>query len=107
MSGYPLLRENREIGQKEFPVRENTGNLEILQKYGIWFALVVNSLILNLFLKVDNLPSQFCLCNSHKSRKWHRENVQLYRENTGNLKINLSGYPGMCVCVCVCVLLYR
>ena len=29
-SGSPLHRENRENGQNKFPVRENTGNLEIL-----------------------------------------------------------------------------
>ena len=55
--GYPRHRENRENGQKEFPVRENTGNLEILSKHrantgnfvktqGILFAPVVNAQIL-------------------------------------------------------------
>ena len=33
ITGYPLHRENRENSKKEFPVRENTGNLEILPKH--------------------------------------------------------------------------
>ena len=33
VSGYPLHRENRENDQIKFPVRENTGNLEILPKH--------------------------------------------------------------------------
>ena len=32
ITGYPRHRENRENGKK-FPVRENTGNLEILPKH--------------------------------------------------------------------------
>ena len=32
-SGYPMHRENRENGQKNFPVRENTGNMNILPKH--------------------------------------------------------------------------
>ena len=31
--GYPLHRENRKNGQKNFTVRENTGNLDILSKH--------------------------------------------------------------------------
>ena len=48
--GFPRHRENRENGNNKIPVRENTGNLEILPKHkentGIWFAQVVNSLVL-------------------------------------------------------------
>ena len=33
IAGYPLHRENKDNFQKEFPVRENTGNLEILPKH--------------------------------------------------------------------------
>ena len=48
-SGYPLHRENRENGNKKIPVRENgiwkfgqnSGKIQ-----GIWFAQVVNSLML-------------------------------------------------------------
>ena len=41
---------------------------------GIWFAQNVNSLILkvkdiSIFATKISLPSQFCVCNSHKSRK--------------------------------------
>ena len=32
-TGSPLHRENRENGPKKIPVRENTGNLEILLKH--------------------------------------------------------------------------
>ena len=51
-TGYPLERENTGQGKqgkckKEFPVRENTGNLEILPKHREFgFAQVENSLIL-------------------------------------------------------------
>ena len=46
-AGYPLHTENRENGKKKIPVRENTGNVKILSKHrGIWFAQVVNILIL-------------------------------------------------------------
>ena len=61
---------------KKFPVRENAGNLEILpQTQGIWFAQVVNSLMLKvmdiaIFAAKSRswigLPSQFCVCNSYK-----------------------------------------
>ena len=37
-AGYPLHRENRENGQK-IPVRENTGNLEILPKHRVFGLL--------------------------------------------------------------------
>ena len=33
VAGYPLQRENRENDPKKIPVRENTGNLEILPKH--------------------------------------------------------------------------
>ena len=46
--GYPLYRENRENGKKKIPVRENTGNLEILPNHreNTGFSHFVNSLIL-------------------------------------------------------------
>ena len=31
--GYPMHRGNRANGKKKIPVRENTGNLEILPKH--------------------------------------------------------------------------
>ena len=104
LSGYPLHRENRENGQQNSLSRK-TGNLKILPKtQGIWFAQVVISVILKvkdisksavkspiILLSLKSLPSQFCVCNSHKSCKLaqgkfvvgHGEN----RESTGNLKI--------------------
>ena len=85
-SWYPLHRENRENGGEK-SVRENTGNLAIFaktqEKDRILFAQVVNSLILKVkdisifaakissffFGSWKGLPSQFCVCNSHKSHK--------------------------------------
>ena len=66
---------------------------------GIWFAQVVNSLILKvkdilifatkipkIILKLDIcLPSQFGVCNSQKSLKLAQGNLHSDRENTGNL----------------------
>ena len=65
----PCQRKHREFGN-------------LAKTQGIWFAQVVNSLILKVkdmlvfaakiskfCLKLDSLPSQFCICNSHKSHK--------------------------------------
>ena len=77
---------NLEMLQKH---KENTGNLEMLQKHkensGNLVAQVVNSLVLkvkgipifaakipNYILNWISLPSQFCVCNSHKSRKFEQ-----------------------------------
>ena len=59
--------------------RETQGFGNFAKTQGIWFAEVVNSMILkvkdvslfaakifNYFLSWISLPSQFCLCNSHK-----------------------------------------
>ena len=70
VSGYPLHRENREMA-KMIPGQgkhREFGNFAKTQ--GIWFAQVVNLLI----LKVKDISkfaakSQFSLCDSHKSRK--------------------------------------
>ena len=81
----------------------------ILEKHGILFAQVVNSLILKvknistfamkiskLFLKLEK-SVESVLCNSHTSRKLAQgQNLPLDREKTwktqGFLKCNLSGY---------------
>ena len=79
-SGYPLHRENRENGKKKKSLSgktqgiwtfcENTGNLVCSsckfpdskgKKFSIFAAIF--------FLKAGCLPSQFGVCNSHKSRK--------------------------------------
>ena len=77
---------------------------------GIWFARVVNSLILTVkdisifaakisifFGSWKSLPSQFCVCNSHKSCKMAQGNFMLgqgkNRENTGNLKMQFEWVP--------------
>ena len=63
MTGYPRHKENRENGQKNIPISENTGNLEIL------FAQVLNSLILKvkeIAICRENFQKPFCVCNSHK-----------------------------------------
>ena len=82
----------------KIPVRENTGNLEILPKsQGIWFTQVVNSLILkvkdisifaaiSIFLKLDKSALV-----SHLN--WHRGKLQLAGENTGNLKMQFEWVP--------------
>ena len=57
-----------------------TGNFEILPKHRILFAQVINSPILKVKdIARENIrsffrswicePSQFCVCNSHKSRR--------------------------------------
>ena len=82
LSGYPLHRENRVNGQKKIPVRENREFENFAKTQGIWSAQVENSLILNVkdilifVTKISkkngsliSLPSQFCVCYSHKSHK--------------------------------------
>ena len=83
LAGYPLHRENRENGQTKIPVRENTGNLEILPKHRENTGNLVFSLCKfpdskgkrYLYICHENfktflsLPSQFCICNINKSRK--------------------------------------
>ena len=99
---------------KTFPVRENTGNLEILPKtqgkQGIWFAQVLNSLIIKVkyiskfAAKISNSKEQldksaksvmYAIATNHIN--WHRENLPSDREITGKTqgisKCNLSGYP--------------
>ena len=77
---------------------------------GIWFAQVVNSLILkvkditifaakipNFFLSWISLSSLFCVCNSHKSCKLAQGKFVVRqgknRENTGNLKMLFEWVP--------------
>ena len=113
--GYPRHRENRENGQKRFPVRENTGNLEILSKHrefcqntgktqGICFAQVDSKskghcdIYRNFFSRSwKGLPSQFCVCNSHKLFKLAQGKSAvrqgINRENTGNLKMQFEWVP--------------
>ena len=81
-----MHRGNRENSKKEIPVRENTENLEILPKYRENTGnLVLSSCkfpdskgkryfnicrkYFHFFKNLISLPSQFCVCNSHKSRK--------------------------------------
>ena len=63
--------------KKKKPVRENTGNLEILPKtQGIWFAQVVNSLILkvkDISIFAAKIPQLFFkLDKSEKSVLCHK-----------------------------------
>ena len=74
---------------------------------GILLAQVVNVLILKVkdialvatkknpffFQKLDNLPNQFCVCNTHKLLNWHRENLRSNSENTGRWKIRFEWVP--------------
>ena len=70
---------------------------------GILLAQVVNVLILkvkdiaivaaNFSRSWIGLPSQFCVCNTHKICKLAQGNLRLdgkHRENTGNLKIQFE-----------------
>ena len=73
---------------------------------GIWFAQVVNSLILKVkdtaifATKISifsprswiGLPSQFHVIVTNDVN-WYRENLRLDRENTGNLKIQFEWVP--------------
>ena len=106
-SGYPRHRENtenRENGKKKSLSGKTQGIGEFCKNtgktQGIWFAQGVNSLI----LKVKNISGfaakisffrrtwirQFCVCNSHKSRKLAQGKFTVrqgkHRENTGNSK---------------------
>ena len=67
---------------KKICVTENMGNLENLPKHEIWFAQVVNSLILK--VKVSFV---------YVIVKWHRENLRSDRENTGNSKMQFEWVP--------------
>ena len=75
---------------KKIPVRENSGNLEILPKHRENTGNLVCSSckfpdskgksyskfaaeISNFCLSLIRLPNQFCVCNSHKSRKLTRK----------------------------------
>ena len=83
----------------------------VAKTQGIWFAQVVDSLILkvkdiSIFaakIPPENclswicLPSQFGVCNSHKSRKLAQGKFAVrqgkHRENTGNLKMKFEWVP--------------
>ena len=69
---------------KKIPVRENTGNLEMLSKHRE-FCLNTG--------KIQGVSSVYVILTNYVN--WHRENLQSDRENTGNLKCNLSGYPAL------------
>ena len=76
----------------------------VAKTQGIWFAQVVNSLIIKvkgvsiiavkipkiIFLGWISLPSQFCVCHSHKSCKLAQGKFAvrqvIHRENTGEFE---------------------
>ena len=66
--GYPLHRENRENRRKKIPVRENTGNLEILPKLMENTGNLVCSSCKFLILKVKDI-SKFAAKISKKKKK--------------------------------------
>ena len=39
------------------------------------------------------MPSQFCVCIVTNHVNWHRDNLPLERENTGNLKMQFEWVP--------------
>ena len=97
-SGYPLHRENRENDKKKFCQGKTQG---------IWFAQVVNSLILkvkDISILVVNISkfllklAQVCQVSFvyvivRNDLYWHRENMWLNRENTGNSKMQSEWVP--------------
>ena len=107
---------------KEFLVRENTGNLEILpnkstrKTQGILFGEVVNILMTKVkdiaifaakkFIFSLKLDSQFCVCNSHKLCKLAHGKFAVgqekHRENMGNLKIQFEWVPCIGLWLHVC-----
>ena len=98
-------RENRENDQKYSLSGKTQGIWKFCQNtgktQGIWFGQVVNSLI----LKVKDIccenfhiffPSFVYVIVTHYVN-WHRENLRLDKENTGNLKMQFEWVP--CVCL--------
>ena len=95
---------------KKIPVRENTGNLEILSKHRE-FCLNTGNFVSSSCKCSDSkskgywdsccnrigLPSQFCVCNTHKLCKLAQGQFAVgqgkHRENTGNLKIQIEWVP--------------
>ena len=86
VSGYPRHRENRENGLKNPCQGKHREFGNFAKTQGSLFGQVVNSLILkvkdisifaakifNCFGRWTSLPSQFCVCNRHKSVNWHRK----------------------------------
>ena len=111
LAGSLLHRENRENGPKRsllgktqgiWKICQNTGNLvclsckfpdSIVKRY---FNICHKNI--NFFLKAGkSLPSQFCVCNSHKLRKLALGKVAVRQEknweNTGNLKMQFEWVP--------------
>ena len=106
----PTAQEKQGKWPKRFPVRENTGSLEFLSKQGIWFAQVVNSLVLKvkdisifaakipqilfLFGYVCQVSFAYVVVINHEN--WHRENLRSDREKQGkhgNLKMQFEWVP--------------
>ena len=80
----------------KIPVRENTGNLEILPKHTEFGLLKLNSLILKVKdiskfaakishkkLSLISLPSRFMYVIVTNHVNWHREKFSADREKTG------------------------
>ena len=79
---------------REFEILPKTGKTQ-----GIWFAQVVNSLILKVkyisifaakipnFFKLGKCLFSFVYVIVTNDVSWHRENLRLDRENTGILKV--------------------
>ena len=77
ISGYPLHRENRENGLKN-PCQgkfcQNIGNLgcsscKFPESKGKTYFEICCENHQFFFFSLIKLPSQFCVCNSHKSRE--------------------------------------
>ena len=110
-AGYPLHRENRENGQRNSLSGKAQGIWKFCQNVGktqgILFAQVVNSLILKVrdtaifaakistfFPEVGQVCQvSFVYVIVTNDVNWHRVNLRLDRENTGNLKIQFEWVP--------------
>ena len=102
LSGYPLHRVNgkrksllgKTQGIWKFG-KENIRNLVCSSckfpdsKGNRYFEIAAKILKKNLI----SLPSQFCVCNSHKSCKWTQEKFAVRQGKTGNLKMQFDRVP--------------
>ena len=98
-AGYPLHRENRENGPKKSLSGKTQGISEFGKTQGIWFAKVINSLILkvkDILIIAAKIPSfVYVIVTNHVH--WHRGYLQSDRENTGNFKMKFEWVPCWCV----------
>ena len=110
----PTAQRKQGKWHRKFPVRENIGNLEILSTHrentgnlvcsSCKFPDSKGKRYLNIchenfqyFLSWTSLPSQFRVCDSHRSRILAKRKCvvrqRINRKNTGNLKMQFEWVP--------------